>query len=208
MLLWMQPCPGFGSDLDLPPSPPALSPPPPSPSPPPPSPPPNPPPGCAFIPGDSDGDGQVSVTDLVVTINFILGLADLPEQAFCAADVDSNGVINVTVSDKSVAGSRRQLDILDRPQLFFFFFFFSLWLCTHRISLPLLLSSSAEHVPAMARLFFFPSLFRGYKASVLLKHPCLVLFWIYLVLGCLQKGSDQQIGKPQKNKKPKDSPSL
>ena len=35
-------------------------------------------------------------------ISFILGLAELPEGAFCAADIDSNGVANVSVSAKSV----------------------------------------------------------------------------------------------------------
>ena len=54
-----------------------------------------PPAGCALIPGDVNGDGEVSVLDLVALSNSILGLADLPEGAFCAGDVDSNGVINV-----------------------------------------------------------------------------------------------------------------
>ena len=60
--------------------------------------PPSPPSGCPFIPGDVNGDGLVSVLDLVAITNFILGLDDLPEGSFCAADVDSNGVVDVTVS--------------------------------------------------------------------------------------------------------------
>ena len=55
-----------------------------------------PPAGCAFIPGDVNGDGEVSVLDLVGLSNFILGLADLPEEVLCAGDIDSNGVINVS----------------------------------------------------------------------------------------------------------------
>ena len=66
---------------------------------PPPSPPPSPPPpGCPFTPGDVDGDGMASVLDLVVTTNSILGLAELAEGAFCAADVNGSGIVNILVS--------------------------------------------------------------------------------------------------------------
>ena len=57
-----------------------------------------PPPNCAFTPGDLNGDGVVTVLDLITTSNFVLGLGELPEQALCAADVDSSGVIDVGVS--------------------------------------------------------------------------------------------------------------
>lgn len=57
-----------------------------------------PPPGCPLIPGDVNDDDVVSVLDLVAVTNNILGLGDLPEGSECAADIDGNGIINVTVS--------------------------------------------------------------------------------------------------------------
>ena len=64
------------------------------------------PPGCAFPLGDANGDGIVSVLDLIAMTNDILGLAELSQGPFCAADVDSNGVVNALVRE-----SRRRLFI-------------------------------------------------------------------------------------------------
>ena len=55
-----------------------------------------PPAGCALALGDVNGDDDVSVLDLVAISNSILGIVALPEEAVCAADVDSNGVVNVS----------------------------------------------------------------------------------------------------------------
>ena len=75
----------------------------------PPSPPPSPPPlGCAFAPGDVNGDGVASVLDLIATINFILGSIELAEGAVCAADVNDSGIINVLVSAIHAENKRRE----------------------------------------------------------------------------------------------------
>ena len=100
----MQPCPGFESmPIGPPPSPPPSPPfPPPSPplppSPPPSPPPPSPPPGCVFPPGDANGDNIISVTDAVVITSVIVLGTETAQGAFCSADIDGNGVLEVSVS--------------------------------------------------------------------------------------------------------------
>ena len=55
-------------------------------------------PQCAFAPGNANGDGGVSVLDLIATTNSILALAALLEEAFCAADVGSDEIASITAS--------------------------------------------------------------------------------------------------------------
>jgi uncharacterized membrane protein YkgB len=51
--------------------------------------------GPNFIPGDSNGDGLVNVTDIVATVNFIM---EKPSDNFNkdAADLNGDGKVNVT----------------------------------------------------------------------------------------------------------------
>ena len=49
------------------------------------------------LPGDVDGDGEVTVADALSALRASVGLAELGEEAFAAADVDADGAI--TVSD-------------------------------------------------------------------------------------------------------------
>ena len=58
-------------------------------------------PGCLLIPGDVNGDDKADVIDLVIIANFVVGFNELPEGAFCAADINSNDTVDITVSDKS-----------------------------------------------------------------------------------------------------------
>lgn len=94
------------------PTPPPL---PPSPSPPP------PPPGCAFPPGDANGDGDASALDLVATTNAILGLAELPQGPFCAANVDSSGVTNALVRESC---RRMFISVPGHARLAYYHYFF------------------------------------------------------------------------------------
>ena len=66
-------------------------------------------PPCAFVPGDINGDGEAGVLDLVIVTSFVVGFDELPEGAFCGADIDSNGTIDVTVSSKH----RERIGIVD-----------------------------------------------------------------------------------------------
>ena len=107
--------------------------------------PPVPPSGCPFIPGDVNDDDVVSVLDLVAISNSILGLADLPEGSTCAADVDSNGIVNVTVS--RTQGKRERGRLAATVTTFLFY----IGLCKmnfYRTSSPSSPSSSVERVPA------------------------------------------------------------
>jgi len=52
--------------------------------------------GCAHD-GDVDGDGALTVTDIVASVGYILGNNDLDQDQFCNADM--NGDQNVTVLD-------------------------------------------------------------------------------------------------------------
>ena len=57
---------------------------------------------------------MTSVLDVTIVISNVTGLTGLPEEASCAADVDSNGVVNVGVSairakNKSRESRRRRL---------------------------------------------------------------------------------------------------
>ena len=61
--------------------------------------PPPPPLGCLFTAGDVDGDMTITIQDLILSIKVILEPTEVTEEAICAADVDSNGVVNVSVSD-------------------------------------------------------------------------------------------------------------
>ena len=67
-----------------------------------------PPPGCALFPGDVDSDDATSVLDVAIVVSNVTGVAGLPEEASCAADVDSNGVINVGVSAIRAKNKRRE----------------------------------------------------------------------------------------------------
>ena len=49
------------------------------------------------LPGDVDGDGEVTVADALTALRASVGLAELGEEAYAAADVDADGAI--TVSD-------------------------------------------------------------------------------------------------------------
>ena len=51
--------------------------------------------GCTDANGDANQDGQLSVLDVVVTINHILNVASLDEDGLCAADISGDGVVNV-----------------------------------------------------------------------------------------------------------------
>ncbi len=65
------------------------------------------------LPGDVDGDGEVTVADALSALRASVGLAELGEEAFAAADVDADGAI--TVSDalrilRAAAGLARELE--------------------------------------------------------------------------------------------------
>ncbi|MBC8479269.1 MAG: carboxypeptidase regulatory-like domain-containing protein, partial [FCB group bacterium] len=47
------------------------------------------------IPGDANLDGLVNVMDIVMTVNFILHVAEPDYEQFVAADMDGNGILNV-----------------------------------------------------------------------------------------------------------------
>jgi hypothetical protein len=45
--------------------------------------------------GDVNGDGSLTAVDVLLCVNYIIGLVDLEPEEFLAADVDGNGVINI-----------------------------------------------------------------------------------------------------------------
>ena len=45
--------------------------------------------------GDVNGDGSLTEVDVLLCVNYIIGLVDLEPEEFLAADVDGNGVINI-----------------------------------------------------------------------------------------------------------------
>ncbi len=45
--------------------------------------------------GDVNLDGLIDVVDIVLLVNYILGLAELNEESLIAADIDNNNIINV-----------------------------------------------------------------------------------------------------------------
>lgn len=59
---------------------------------------PEPLPSCASAPGDVDSDDATNVFDVIIATDYITELAEMPEEAFCAADINDNGVIDVGVS--------------------------------------------------------------------------------------------------------------
>ena len=55
-----------------------------------------------YIPGDANGDGQVTITDAVAIVNYILGNASAdfnPEAANVNGDYDDEGKPNITITD-------------------------------------------------------------------------------------------------------------
>ena len=58
--------------------------------------------GNLYIPGDANGDGQVTITDAVAIVNYILGNASAdfnPEAANVNGDYDDEGKPNITITD-------------------------------------------------------------------------------------------------------------
>ena len=49
----------------------------------------------SFIPGDSDGDGTVTVADALIAMRYAMGLIGENELDLNAADMDGNGVVDV-----------------------------------------------------------------------------------------------------------------
>ncbi len=45
--------------------------------------------------GDVNGDGSLTAVDVLLCVNYIIGLVDLEPEEFLAADVDGNGLINI-----------------------------------------------------------------------------------------------------------------
>jgi len=45
--------------------------------------------------GDVNGDGSLTAVDVLLCVNYIIGLVDLEPEEFLAADVDGNGAINI-----------------------------------------------------------------------------------------------------------------
>ena len=45
--------------------------------------------------GDVNGDGSLNAVDVLLCVNYIIGLVDLEPEEFLAADVDGNGVIDI-----------------------------------------------------------------------------------------------------------------
>ncbi|NOZ09201.1 MAG: hypothetical protein GXO91_10080 [FCB group bacterium] len=48
-----------------------------------------------YTPGDTNDDGVINVQDLVIIVNYILGLADPDTVQFYAADINTDSIINV-----------------------------------------------------------------------------------------------------------------
>ncbi len=48
------------------------------------------------IAGDVSGDGLINVSDIISTVNHIIGTSILEGEAFCAGDLNEDGVINVS----------------------------------------------------------------------------------------------------------------
>ena len=48
-----------------------------------------------YIPGDVNLDEHIDILDIVLMVNFIMGLTDLSQVQFLAADLNENGLINV-----------------------------------------------------------------------------------------------------------------
>ena len=59
---------------------------------------PGPPSGCALAPGDVNSDDATNVFDVTITIDSITSSAELQEGTSCAADVNSNGIVEIGVS--------------------------------------------------------------------------------------------------------------
>ena len=65
-------------------------------------------PECLARRGDSNGDEDVNVLDVVTTVNHILDRHTLGEEAGACADVDSNLVIDILLSGHVVVSCRSE----------------------------------------------------------------------------------------------------
>ncbi|WP_155953878.1 two-component regulator propeller domain-containing protein, partial [Pseudomonas sp. URIL14HWK12:I7] len=63
-----------------------------------------------ILPGDVSGDGQVTVTDVVLTLRYIVGLITLSDTQKIAADFNQDGKVNITDAVlilRSIVGGKR-----------------------------------------------------------------------------------------------------
>ena len=46
--------------------------------------------------GDLNNDGEVNITDIMTTVNYILTVIDLSDNQICSADLDDDGLVTIT----------------------------------------------------------------------------------------------------------------
>ncbi len=48
-----------------------------------------------FLLGGANFDGQINIQDVIITVNFVLGIAEPTQEQIAAADMNTDGVLNV-----------------------------------------------------------------------------------------------------------------